>query len=289
MLVKPQDYINDALNNHYALGSFNSVNLEMTQAIIGAAGKKKSAVIVQTSEGAIEYAGLAAISGIIKILAEESLIPVIMHLDHGKSLAIVRKCIEAGYGSVMIDASKESLADNVAITREAVEVAHARGVWVEAELGAIMGMEGAMGLRGRRTPNDFLTKPQQVVDFVEQTGVDALAVSVGTIHGAFTGQEYIRFELVEKIEKITPDLPLVVHGASCITNEHLRRVASSNVCKINIDTEMRIAFTEAVKAYFSVNHDKVDIRDILGPAREAMQQVVEIKLDVFGSSGLADV
>lgn len=289
MIVKPQDYINDALNNHYALGSFNSVNMEMTQAIIRAAEKKKSAVIVQTSEGAIEYGGLSMMAGMIKILAEESSVPVIMHLDHGKSLASVRKCIEAGYGSVMIDASKESLAENIAITQAAVEAAHARGVWVEAELGAILGMEGAMGLRGERTPDDFLTKPQQVVDFVEQTGVDALAVSVGTIHGAFTGQEYIRFELVEQIEKLAPDLPLVVHGASGINNEHLRRVARSNVCKINVDTEMRMAFIGAVKAYFDATHEKLDIRDVIGPAREAMQQVVEIKLDVFGSSGMAKV
>src|SRR3989338_9039235 len=184
MLVKPQDYINDALNNHYALGSFNSVNMEMTQAIIRAAEKKESAVIVQTSEGAIEYAGLAALSGMIKILAENSKLPVIMHLDHRKSLESVKKCIEAGYGSVMIDAAMESLANNMAITREVVKLAHKRGVWVEAELGSILGVEGALDLQGKRTPDDYLTKPRQVVDFVEHTGVDALAVSVGTIHGA---------------------------------------------------------------------------------------------------------
>ena len=289
MLVKPQDYITDALNNHYALGSFNSVNLEMTQAIIKAAEKLESAVIVQTSEGAIEYAGLATLAGMIRILAEHSKWPVIMHLDHGKSVASVRKCIAAGYGSVMIDASKETLLDNMAVTCDVVKEAHQKGVWVEAELGAILGVEGAMDLQGKRTPDDFLTKPQQVLDFVEQTGVDALAVSVGTIHGAFTGQEYIRFELVEKIEQTAPDLPLVIHGASGIANEHLRKVARTNVCKINVDTELRIAFTEAVKAYFNNTHAKVDIRDIVGPAREAMQDVVEKKIAVFGSGGMADV
>ncbi len=289
MLVKPQDYIRDALNNHYAIGSFNSVNLEMTQAIVYAAEKQESAVIVQTSEGAIEYAGLETLSAMIKILAGQSKMPVILHLDHGKSVESVKRCIEAGYGSVMIDASKETLADNITITREAVREAHKTGVWVEAELGAILGVEGAMDLQGKRTPDDFLTKPQQVVDFIEQTGVDALAVSVGTIHGAFTGQEYIRFELVEKIERTAPDFPLVIHGASGITNEHLRKVARTNVCKINVDTELRIAFTEAARAYFNNTHTKVDVRDILGPAREAMQAVVERKIEVLGSGGMAEV
>lgn len=289
MLVKPHDYIRDALNNQYALGAFNTVNMEMSQAIVRAAEKKESAVIIQTSESAIEYGGIRTLAGIIKTLAEESRIPVMLHLDHGKNVDSVRRCVEAGYGSVMIDASKEVLAKNIAITREAVKVAHGRGVWVEAELGAILGAEGALDLKGGRTPDGWLTKPQQVVEFVEQTGVDALAVSVGTIHGAFTGQEYIRFELVEQIEKAMADFPLVIHGASGIGDQQLRRAASSNVCKVNVDTELRIAFTEAVKAYFQDTHAKTDIRDIIGPAREAMQRVAEKKIDVFGSSGMADL
>lgn len=275
----------DALHNQYAVGAFNTSNLELTQAIIKAAASLESAVVVQTSQGAIDYAGLDVLAGIIKAVAEEYNVPVIMNLDHGKSFKIARQCIDAGYTSVMIDASKETFAANIALTKEVVEMAHARGVWVEAELGAILGAEGAKDLKGARTPDSFFTNPGQVLEFIERTGVDALAISVGTIHGAFSGQEYIRFELLEEIEKIVPDIPLVMHGASGITTEHLQRVATKNVCKINVDTEMRIAFDAAVKSYFDVSHDKLDPRKILGPARSAVQNVVEEKIKAFGSQG----
>jgi fructose-bisphosphate aldolase class II len=212
-----------------------------------------------------------------------------MHLDHGKSLAMAEKCMDAGYGSIMIDASKETLENNIAITQAVVTEAHARGVWVEAELGAILGDEGVRKLQGELTPEDMLTDPKQVVRFVRETGVDALAISVGTIHGAFTGQEYIRFELIEKIEKIAPNLPLVVHGASGIIDDHIRKISRFNVCKVNVDTEVRIAFLEAVKSYFGNAHEKVDVRDIMRPAQQAMQQVVEKKIEWLGSGGRADV
>jgi fructose-bisphosphate aldolase class II len=285
MLVKPHDYLMDALHNQYAIGAFNTSNLELTQAIIRAAAEEESAVIVQTSEGAIKYAGLDVLADMIRTVAEEYGVPVMINLDHGKSAEMANMCIDAGYTSVMIDASKETFEENIALTREVVGMAHARGVWVEAELGAILGAEGAKKLAGKKTPDDFLTNPKQVRRFVEQTEVDALAVSIGTIHGAFSGQEYIRFELLEEIEKIVPDVPLVVHGASGITADHLKRVAMTNVCKINVDTEMRIAFEDAVKSYFDLSHDKVDPRKILGPARDAVQGVVAGKIRAFGSSG----
>ena len=285
MIVKAQDYLVDALHNQYAIGAFNTSNLELTQAIVRAAAEQESAVIVQASEGAIDYAGLDVLAGIIKGAAEEYNVPVIMNLDHGKSFKRARECIDAGFTSVMIDVSKETFEENVSLTREVAEMAHARGVWVEAELGAILGAEGAKELEGKQTPDDFMTDPRQVYEFVERTRVDALAVSVGTIHGAFSGQEYIRFELLEKIERIVPDLPLVVHGASGIAMDHLRRVATQNVCKINVDTEMRIAFEVAVKSYFDISHDKLDPRKILGPARDAVQDVVENKIKAFGSAG----
>lgn len=285
MIVKAHDYLMDALHNQYAIGAFNTSNLELTQAIIKAAAAQESAVIVQTSEGAINYAGLDVIVGIIKSVSEEYNVPVIMNLDHGKSFKQARQCIDAGYTSVMIDASKEDFAENIALTKEVVEMAHARGVWVEAELGAILGAEGAKDLKGEKTPASFFTNPKQVLEFVERTQIDALAVSIGTIHGAFSGQEYIRFELLEEIEKIVPDFPLVVHGASGIAMDHLQRVATKNVCKINVDTEMRIGFEAAVKSYFTVSHDKLDPRKILGPARDAVQEVVEGKIKAFGSKG----
>ncbi len=289
MIIKPHDIFKDALKKGYAIGAFNTSNLEVTQAIVAAAEKQKAPVIVQTSEGAIKYGGLNVLTGIVETLSEEVNVPVVLHLDHGKSVDMIKRCIEAGYTSVMIDASKKSLEDNMEITAEVVEYAHARGVWVEAELGAIMGIEGAQKMEGEGTPDDWLTDPKEVEMFVKETGVDALAVSVGTIHGAFTGQEYIRFELIEEIEKKAPQMPMVLHGASGISGDRISRAAKSNVCKVNIDTELRIAFTDAVKAYFSADHDKVDPRELLGPAKEAVQGVVEEKIQSLGSAGKANV
>lgn len=285
MIAKPHDLFKDALQGGYAVGAFNTSNLEVTQAIVAAAEKQKSPVIVQTSEGALEYGGLDVLTGIVETLAGEISVPVVLHLDHGKSIDMIKRCIEAGYSSVMIDASKESFEDNIKKTLEVVEYAHARGVWVEAELGAIMGIEGAQKMDGEGTPDNWLTNPREVKVFIKETGIDALAVSVGTIHGAFTGQEYIRFELIEEIEREVPRIPLVLHGASGIAEDRISRAAKSNVCKVNIDTELRIAFTEAVKAYFKVVHDKVDPRELLGPAREAVRGVVEKKIQALGSAG----
>lgn len=287
MIVKPHALFHDAFARHYALGAFNTSNLEFTQAIVFGAVARRAPVIVQTSEGAIEYAGSAIIAAIVRLLSEEHTIPVILHLDHGKSLKIVQQCIEAGYTSVMIDASTLTLNDNITLTREVVDYAHRRGVWVEAEIGTILGHEGAHGLAGGHTPDAMLTRPEDVALFARKTEVDALAVSVGTIHGAFTGQEYIRFELLAAIERVVPTLPLVVHGASGIANAHLQRAAQTNVCKINVDTELRIAFDQAVTAYVAAPHEQLDPRSMLGAAREAVQRVVEEKIQLFGSSGRA--
>lgn len=285
MIVRPHEYMLDAFHNQYTLGAFNTSNLELTQSIVSAAATEKSPVIVETSESAIEYAGLNVITNIIKNVSDEFGVPVITHLDHGKSFAIARQCVDAGYTSVMIDASKSTFEENVKLTYQVVQMAHRRGVWVEAELGSILGAEGASGLDGGKTPDNFLTDPAKTKEFASRTKVDALAVSVGTIHGAFTGQEYIRFELLDEIMEAVPNLPLVLHGASGIPNEHLKKAAATNVSKINVDTEMRIAFDKAVKAYFDTGHDKLDPRDILGPAREAVEEVVRDKIEAFGSSG----
>ncbi|MDP3996969.1 MAG: class II fructose-bisphosphate aldolase [Candidatus Andersenbacteria bacterium] len=287
MLVKPRELFAKAFNMQYALGAFNTSNLELTQAIIWAAQKQRAPVIVQTSEGAIEYTGQKQIAAIISSLAGEANVPVVMHLDHGHSMAVVKNCIEAGYTSVMIDASTKPIDENIALTGEVVEYAHAHGVWVEAELGTILGAEGIKTLQGEAPSDELLTNPAQTKKFVEATGVDCLAVAVGTIHGAFSGREYIRFELVEEIAKQLPALPLVIHGASGLASEHLQRVAHTNVCKVNVDTELRLAFERAVKSYFGQEHDKCDPRKILGPARDAVQRVVEEKIRLFGSDGKA--
>lgn len=289
MLVKPHQLFADALASDYAIGAFNTSNMELTQGIVQAAQKLKSPVIIQTSEGAIEYAGLLMLSRIIKTVAEESSVPVVMHLDHGKSFETAKKCIEAGYTSVMIDLSLLPFDENIRKTQEVVEYAHARGVWVEAELGAILGHEGVKDLHGGQTPDSFLTDPTQAKQFVESTGVNALAVSVGTIHGAFTGQEYIRFELLEEIQRILPTMPLVLHGASGLPASNLEQACKTHVCKVNVDTELRIGFENAVKAYFTEPHDSYDPRKIVGPGRDAVQAVVEEKILLFGSSGTAGI
>ena len=287
MLVKPNEIFAEALNMQYAVGAFNTYHLEVSQAILWAAQEQRSPVIIQTSESAIKYAGLPQIVGVVTSLAKEIDVPVVLHLDHGKSLTQAQACIDAGYTSVMIDAGTEPLAKNIAITKEVVAAAHKRGVWVEAELGAILGVEGALGLGGEKTPEDMMTKPAQAREFVDQTGIDALAVSVGTIHGAFSGQEYIRWQILEELQQELPNFPLVVHGASGIGSEDLTKVASTNVCKVNVDTEIRIAFEAAVKSYFDETHNKVDPRDILRPARDAAQAVVAEKMKIFGSAGRA--
>ncbi len=273
----------------YAIGAFNASNMEVVQSIIWAAQTKQAPVIVQTSAGAIEYAGLSTLVRLVQAEATKTAVPVILHLDHGKDLSLIKQCIEAGYTSVMIDASQKNLQDNIKITRAVVEYAHERGVWVEAELGTIIGKEGRQSLAGGRIPDEDLTNPQQARQFVAATGIDALAVSVGTIHGAFTGQEYIRFELLKDIEEAVPNIPLVLHGASGIADQHLQQAAGRHVCKINVDTELRQAFTKAVAAYFSTKHDSVDPREMLGPAREAVQQVVEAKIELFGSADVGKV
>lgn len=289
MLTKPHQLFKDALKADYAIGAFNTSNLEFAQAIVWAAQKEKSPVIVQTSEGAVEYAGLKQIAAIISTIAEDADVPVVMHLDHGKSFDIAKRCIDAGYTSVMIDTSKLSFEENIATTRKVVEYAHQRGVWVEAELGAIVGKEGVKDLQGKGTPDDFLTKPSQALEFVEKTGTDALAVSVGTIHGAFSGQEYIRFELLENIQKAVSDVPLVLHGASGIADKHLKQACEMHVCKVNVDTDLRIVFERAVQAYFNETHDSVDPRNIIGPGRDAVQQLVQEKIKLFGSTDTSRV
>lgn len=284
MLVRPHEYFARALNEGFALGAFNTSNLEMTQAIIWGAQRQRAPVIVQTSAGAIGYAGLPVLAALVKALAQTAPIPVVLHLDHGGDIDAVKACIEAGYTSVMIDASRQALEDNVGSTSEVVKYAHDRGVWVEAELGEMLGSEGASALGHGPVPEAALTDPAQAVRFVRATGVDALAVSVGTIHGAFTGQEYIRFELVEQLQRSLPHLPLVLHGASGIADRHLKQVAQTSVCKINVDTELRLAFAQAVRAYVATPHDTVDPRDMLGAARDAAQAVVEAKLRLLGTS-----
>jgi len=276
-----------ALNMGYAIGAFNTVNLETTQAIVWGAQKQQAPVIVQTSGSTLKYAGTELIARLTTWLAEEVSTPVVLHLDHGSDLDQVKECIEAGFTSVMIDASGTKFEDNMKKTKEVVAYAHQRGVWVEAELGAILGAEGLAKLEDHSTPDSYLTDPKQARQFVDTTEVDSLAISIGTIHGAFTGKEFIRFELIDAIQKEIPHLPLVMHGGSGLAEENLREVATKNICKINIDTDLRLGFIAAAKPYHQAEHVKVNIRKMLGPSREAVQAIVEKKIATFGSANQA--
>jgi fructose-bisphosphate aldolase class II len=287
MIVSPASWFEQALAGGWALGAFNVANLEFVQAVIGAAEKMQAPVIVQTSEGAIEYAGEKVLAALTREVAARVTVPIILHLDHGKSLKMVKRCVAAGYTSVMIDASQQDLAENIKVTREVVDYAKGEGVWVEAELGAIIGQEGMVELAGGKTPTALLTKPEEAEEFVSKTGVDALAVSVGTIHGVFEGQEYIRFELLEELQRRLGDFPLVVHGSSGLPAEDLRQVAATSVCKFNVDTELRLSFEAALRDYLAQPQTKVDPRQLLGAGREAVQNIVEEKLTIFGATGKA--
>ncbi len=285
-LVAPRALFARALRERWALGAFNTSNLEVTQAIAWALRDARAPGIIQTSEGALQYAGLTTLRDIIRDVAARVSVPVVLHLDHGKSFETAVQCIQAGFGSVMIDGSLLPLLENIALTKRVVELAHARGVWVEGEVGILQGKEGLR--EGSLTfSEEGLTDPREAADFVEQTGVDALAVSVGTAHGAFRGREEIRFERLEAIHAAVP-IPLVLHGASGIPDGALRRAVELGVAKVNIDTELREAFHEALTSHREETEGhSIDPRSLLRPAREAVQAVVVEKVGLLGSAGKA--
>lgn len=283
-LVTPHDWYRRAFGEGWALGAFNTQNLETTQAIVAALEKARAPGILQTSERAIEYAGLATLRDIIRDVAEDGGVPVILHLDHGKSFASVEQCIALGYRSVMIDGSLLPLEENINLTKRVVTAAHGAGVWVEGEVGALLGKEGLQGgFTG--AVESGLTDPREAVTFVRETGVDALAVSVGTLHGAFRGQEGIRFELLRRIWEAVP-LPLVLHGGSGLPDAELRQAVRFGIAKVNIDTELREAFHEALVSHREdVPDHSIDPRALLSPVREAIEKVVAEKVVLLGSAG----
>ncbi len=289
----PHELFARAHKEGWALGAFNTSNLEVTQAIAWALEEAKSPGIIQTSEAAIQYAGLETLRDIIRSVAASVRVPIVLHLDHGKSLDIVRQCIEAGYTSVMIDGSALPLAENIALSKEVVGLAHGRGVWVEGEVGAIPGKEGLRGSgqeavgSGGGVADEFLTKPEEAKRFVEETGVDILAVSVGTIHGAFRGKEGIRFDRLQEIRDVV-SLPLALHGASGLPDDEIRRALPFGVAKVNIDTELREAFHDTlIKHAEDGAEHSIDPRAHLKPARDAVQKIVAAKVALLGSAGKA--
>ncbi len=267
----------------YAVGAFNCNNMEIIQAIIAAAEAENAPVIMQASQGAIKYAGLDYITAMVRLSAERTRVPVALHLDHGTSFEQIVQCIRAGFSSVMIDGSRFPLAENIALTRKVLEVARAVGVSVEAELGKIGGTEDDIVVSKREA---FLTDPEEAGVFVRETGVDALAVAIGTAHGQYKGIPELDFPRLEKIKSIVK-IPIVLHGSSGVPDDAVREAISLGVCKVNIDTNIREAFTAAAREVLQANPQEIDPRKVLGPAREAATEVIREKIRVFGSSNKA--
>jgi len=286
MLVHIKTIISKAQKGNYAIGAFNTSNLEVTLGIIRGAVNKKSPIIIQVSESTIKYAGLKTIVSIIQSLAntEGKDISIALHLDHGKSFRSVSECIRAGFSSVHIDASDLPFEENIALTKQAVDYAHRYGVWAQAELGSMLGKEGMTELEIPDDPNTFMTDPNKVKEFVKRTNVDTLAVSVGTMHGYFKGKEKIDFPRLEKINQAIPKTPLVLHGASGLINNDLSQSIKFGVRIINIDTDLRIAFTETLRQTLkNTPLGFYDPRKILTPSIEAVAKKVEEEIEVFGS------
>ncbi|MEM2105028.1 MAG: class II fructose-1,6-bisphosphate aldolase [Candidatus Bathyarchaeia archaeon] len=305
MLVTNKDLLVPASRNGYAVGAFNINNLEALLAVSEAAVEEKSPVIVAVTPSAIKYGGLAYLSEIVKTAAKSVPVPMSLHLDHGEDFETVSKCVGAGFTSVMIDGSFLKFEENVALTKHVVDLAHPKGVAVEAELGRLAGVEE----KTVEEKEAVLTDPETAKEFVKKTGVDALAVAIGTSHGAykFKAEPKLDFERLRQIrEKV--DVPLVLHGASSvpqwiiekavkygaelagakgIPEEHIKKAISLGIAKINIDTDLRLAFTATVREVLAKSPKEFDPRKILGPAKEAMKEVVKGKMRLFGSSGKA--
>jgi fructose-bisphosphate aldolase class II len=315
-LVNSRELFKKAMAGKYAIPAFNFNNLEQLQAIIGACVETKSPVILQVSKGARKYANQTLLQYLAKGAVEYSKelgfpIPIVLHLDHGDSFETCKSCIETGFSSVMIDGSHFSYEENIAITRKVVEYAHQYDVTVEGELGVLAGIEDEV-----QSDHSSYTRPEEVEDFVKKTGVDSLAISIGTSHGAFKFKVKpgetpppLRFDILEECEKRIPGFPIVLHGASSVpqdivaeinkyggkmentagvSEDQLRRAATSAVCKINIDSDGRLAMTAAIRKVFVEEPGEFDPRKYLGPARDKLKELYKHKVvNVLGSAGKA--
>ena len=309
-LVNTKEMFKKAYEGGYAIGAFNVNNMEMVQAIIEAAEECKSPVILQVSAGARKYANPVYLRHLVQAAVETATIPVAVHLDHGADFEICKASIDDGFTSVMIDASSKPWDENIAITKKVVEYAHARGVVVEAELGTLAGIEDDVNVSAEHAQ---FTSPDEVQDFVSATVIDSLAIAIGTSHGAYKfkpGQDpKLRLDILEEIGNRLPNFPIVLHGASsvpqdkvAIVNQYgghmpdaigipeseLRKAAKMAVCKINIDSDLRVAFTAAIRQHFSEQPSHFDPRQYLGDARAMMKEMVKHKIiNVLGSANKA--
>lgn len=297
-LVTSKEMFRKAYEGQYAVGAFNVNNMEIIQGIVDAAKEESAPLILQVSAGARKYAKHIYLMKLVEAAIEDTGLPICLHLDHGEDFEICKSCVDGGFTSVMIDGSKFSFEENIAVTKRVVEYAHERGVVVEAELGKLAGIEDAVNVSEK---DATFTDPDQAVEFVERTGVDSLAIAIGTSHGAykFKGEPRLDFERLEKITKLLPDFPLVLHGASTVLPEFVKacneyggnvagaqgvpeemllRASTLGVCKINIDTDLRLAMTASVRKHLYENPKDFDPRQYLKPAREAIKNMVRHKI-----------
>ncbi|MFU0782516.1 MAG: class II fructose-1,6-bisphosphate aldolase [Thermoanaerobacterium thermosaccharolyticum] len=283
MLVTGIELLKKANEEGYAVGAFNTNNLEITQAIVEAAEEMKSPAIIQVSEGGLKYAGIETISAIVRTLASRASVPIALHLDHGTDFNNVMKCLRNGWTSVMMDASKLPLEKNIEVTKNVVTIAHGMGVSVEAEIGKIGGTEDNVTVDEREAA---MTDPDEAYKFAKETGVDYLAISIGTAHGPYKGEPKLDFDRLKKIKEMLK-MPIVLHGASGVPEADIRKAVSLGVNKINIDTDIRQAFAARLRELLKEDGEVYDPRKILGPCKEAMKEVVKNKMRMFGSEGRA--
>ncbi|MCL1975596.1 MAG: class II fructose-1,6-bisphosphate aldolase [Firmicutes bacterium] len=266
----------------YAVGAFNCNNMEIIQAIINAAEAEHAPVIIQASQGAIKYAGLEYIVALTRIAAEQASVPVALHLDHGTSFEQCQQCVEKGFTSVMIDGSKHSLEDNIALTKKVLAVARPAGVSVEGELGKLTGTEDDIYVSEKES---MYTDPKEAKYFVEQTQVDALAIAIGTAHGQYKGEPKLDLERLSEIVKLV-NVPIVLHGSSGVPDEAILEAIERGVRKVNIDTNIREHFMGALSDALKANPHELDPRKVLGPARAGATEIIREKIRLFSRGKL---
>jgi len=286
MIVHIKQILAKANKGKFGIGAFNTSNLEVTLGIVRAAKKTKSPVIIQISEATIHYAGLKNIVSIIKSVAETEGkdVPIAIHLDHGKNWDLVKACIMGGLSSVHLDASAFDFETNIKLTKRAVELGHKHGLWVQGELGSLLGKEGMTLKDIPKSHDEYMTDPAKAAEFVKRTGINTLAISVGAMHGFFPGKENIDFARLKKIHAAVPKMPLVLHGASGVPYGQVVKAVKEGVRIINIDTDLRIAFTETLKSTIkTAKKTMYDPRKILAPSIDAVADQTEKIINIVGS------
>lgn len=277
------EFLPRAKAEKFAVGQFNLNNLEFAQAIVEAAEEEQSPFIFGVSEGALRYMGMEFTVALARAAAEKSGLPIALHLDHGSSFEVAMKCIRGGFTSVMFDGSHYPFEENVRLTKEIVKAAHAMGVSVEGELGTIGGVEDDLSVD---EADATLAKPEEAIRFYEETGVDALAIAVGTAHGMYTAEPNIRHDIIEEVSKAIP-VPLVLHGGSGVPESMIRKAIDVGIAKVNVNTENQVACTAAVREVLAKDDKVIDPRKYLTPAKKAMVEVVRSKIRLFGSNNKA--